>query len=231
MTKFYKVGGAVRDEIMRLKVKDIDYAVECESFDAMREEILKRGGKIFVETPKFFTIRAMMPAPFGAADFVLCRKDGEYVDGRRPEGVTAGTIFDDLARRDFTMNAIAVDCETGAILDPHCGIQDIESKKIRCVGNPIVRFTEDKLRIFRAVRFAVTKGFGIDPETAIAMRKYNYKDFAGVSTERIRDELFKAFSHDTFKAVRRITDDFPELGWVMREREIWLKPTVEARQL
>jgi tRNA nucleotidyltransferase/poly(A) polymerase len=228
MTRFFKVGGAVRDELMGVRPKDIDFAVECESFDKMREAILARGGKIFVETPKFFTIRAMMPEPFGAADFVLCRKDGEYKDGRRPESVSVGTIHDDLARRDFTINAMAIDCETGEVIDNRgMGRADIACKQIRCVGEPLARFNEDALRIFRAVRFAITKKFGIESETCLAMRRFNAKDFAGVSTERIREELLKCFAFDTFRTIDRIRDDFPELAWVMKERGIWLKPTIE----
>src|SRR4051812_9903063 len=106
--KIYLVGGAVRDKIMNITPKDLDYSIECESFDAMRQYIIDRGGTIFLETPQYFTIRAKVPE-LGAADFVLCRRDGMYKDNRRPETVEVGTIFDDLARRDFTMNAIAID--------------------------------------------------------------------------------------------------------------------------
>lgn len=125
--KFYQVGGSVRDSFIGLKSKDIDYAVEAPSFDAMREAIKERGGEIFLETPQFLTIRANVPG-MGACDYVLCRKDGEYVDGRRPETVTAGTILDDLARRDFTMNAIAI-AEDGTILDPFDGRKDISQDR------------------------------------------------------------------------------------------------------
>lgn len=122
--KFYQVGGSVRDKIMGIKPHDIDFAIGAESFGAMREAILARGGKIFLEMEKFFTIRANLPE-LGSADFVLTRKDGSYSDGRRPDGVTVGTILDDLARRDFTMNAIAINVETGDILDPFDGTGDI----------------------------------------------------------------------------------------------------------
>jgi len=224
--KFYKVGGAVRDEIMGVKPKDIDFAVECESFDAMRQSILERGGQIFLETPQYFTIRAKVP-DLGAADFVLCRKDGQYDDGRHPSSVSVGNIFDDLSRRDFTINAIAKDVDNLKILDPHNGRVDIQEKRIKCVGEPIARFNEDKLRIFRAVRFAITKKFGFDFETEAAMLKYHAKDFANISTERIREELVRAFAFDTFRTFDFIWNRFPELAHVMRERGIWLKPTTE----
>lgn len=78
MACFFEVGGAVRDKLLGVQSKDIDYAVEAESFSAMRDAVIERGGKIFLETPQYLTIRAHVPK-LGAADFVLCRKDGEYL--------------------------------------------------------------------------------------------------------------------------------------------------------
>ena len=155
--KFYEVGGAVRDEILNLPTNDLDYAVEAESYEAMREAVLERGGEIFLESPEYLTIRAKVPG-IGPADFVLCRKDGAYSDGRHPDRVEPGTLLDDLARRDFTMNAMAVDIENGKLYDPHDGRKDMEAETIRCVGVAEERFEEDALRILRAIRFAITKG-------------------------------------------------------------------------
>lgn len=228
MTKIFQVGGSVRDKILGIDSKDIDFAVEAESFAEMREMIIARGGKIFLETEKFLTIRANVPQ-LGSADFVLCRRDGAYSDGRRPESVVIGDIFDDLARRDFTMNAIAIDIETGAILDPHDGRKDIEDFKIRCVGSASNRFHEDKLRMFRAVRFAVTKNFRLDHEINNAIGAFTPKQFDGVSTERIRDELLKMFAVNTKRSFRLLTNDFPVLWDVVEQREIWLKPTTEHK--
>lgn len=225
--KFFQVGGSVRDKILGVPSKDIDYAVETESFDTMRDAILARGGKIFLETPQYFTIRAHVPE-LGATDYVLCRKDGEYKDGRRPETVTAGTIWDDLARRDFTCNAIAIDTQTGETLDPHCGIQDIESKMIRCVGNPVTRFQEDRLRVYRAVRFAVTKNFRIHPETNAAIIELVDNGFDAVSTERIREELLKMLQVNTWMTFNFIGIKYPWLLNMASQRGIWFKPTTEA---
>lgn len=223
--KFYQVGGSVRDAILGVKSKDIDFAVEAESFDAMREAIMQGGGKIFLETPQYLTIRAHMPE-LGDADYVLCRKDGEYKDGRRPETVEVGTILDDLARRDFTMNAIAIDrTDTGGLVDPYDGQGDIKLKLIRCVGDAKQRFAEDKLRVFRAIRFAVTKGFRIEHATNLAIQEVN--DFSGVSTERIRDELFKMFKADSVQAMNLLTFEYPYLLRIIQERDIWFKPTTE----
>jgi len=224
MTKIFKVGGCVRDGLLGLKSKDIDFVVEAPSFEAVRQYILDSNGQIFLEKPEFLTIRAIVPN-LGAADFVLCRKDGEYVDGRRPESVTPGTIFDDLARRDFTMNAIAECVETGEIVDPHDGRKHIKSRLIACVGNPLDRFKEDKLRIFRAVRFAITKGFAIRGDVTHAMKQFSHEDFAGVSTERIRDEVLKMFAKDSMVAFNALFITFPLLGELVLSRGIWFEPT------
>ncbi len=196
--KKFEVGGCVRDSLMGRRSNDVDYVVEAPSFDAMREGIVAEGATIFVESPQFNTIRARIGRE--TFDFVLARKDGQYKDGRRPESVEAGTLMDDLARRDFTINAIARD-EDGTLIDPFGGIADIQARVIRCVGNADERFREDGLRILRAVRFAVTLGFAIDSKTLDAM-KYNRSMIHRVSVERIREEMEKAFQADTVAAFR-----------------------------
>jgi len=207
MIKIYKVGGAVRDEILGVKSKDVDYAVEAPSWDAMKDYISSKG-KIYLESKQYFTIRAKMPE-LGDADFVLCRKDGEYSDGRRPDAVQIGTIYDDLARRDFTMNAIAIDTETNQILDPFCGREDISKSIIKCVGKAEDRIAEDSLRMLRAIRFAVTKNFTIDNVIKKVLES-EYKLILNVSEDRIREELFKAFKHDTLKTLK-ILHEYPSI--------------------
>lgn len=226
MVKFYKVGGCVRDELLGRKCKDIDYSVEAPSFDAMREEILDRGGEIFVENPEFLTIRAKVFG-MGACDFVLCRKDGVYYDGRHPESVEPGTIYDDLARRDFTMNAIAK-CGPGQYLDPHKGMLDISNKLIKCVGNPHERFNEDALRLLRALRFAIVLGFDLDAGVHDCLRNPDYTDaLMFVSIERIREEMLKAFKHDTL-ATLRLLGQYPKLEEIVFSGSLWLMPTLRS---
>ena len=123
-----------------------------------------------VRTPEFLTIRAQVPASEAkllartkVADFVLCRKDSASGDGRRPDSVEPGTVLDDLARRDFTMNAIARDVQTGEVLDPHGGREDIKWKTLRFVGDPMTRIREDGLRVLRGLRFMITKGLRTTP--------------------------------------------------------------------
>lgn len=223
--RLFKVGGCVRDAFLGRASKDIDFAVEAESFDAMRQGVVDMGGEIFVEHPEFLTIRAKTPE-FGATDFVLARKDGEYVDGRRPETVEPGTIADDLARRDFRMNAIAIDVSDNSIIDPFKGQEDISNKIIRCVGDPQDRFAEDALRVFRALRFSIVLGFKISSSIKNAV-KFGQINYDGVATERIRDELFKAFKADSFAAFE-ILNEF-SLVELVKSRGIWFKPTVESR--
>jgi tRNA nucleotidyltransferase (CCA-adding enzyme) len=229
MAKFYQVGGSVRDELLGLKSKDIDYAVEAEGFEAMRQAIVERGGEIFLETPAYFTIRARVPE-LGACDFVLCRKDGEYKDGRRPKSVEPGTIFDDLARRDFTVNAIAK-TEDGTLIDPHGGIDHVHCKILRCVGSTDKRFDEDGLRMIRAIRFHVTKDLRIHNDIVECLMNpvFFVHNLRGVSAERVREELVKCFQHNT-KLTLQVLNIFDDLrDYIFSCWGLWLKPTLEAR--
>jgi tRNA nucleotidyltransferase (CCA-adding enzyme) len=186
--KLYKVGGCVRDQLLGISSKDIDYSVEAKSYAEMREELLARGCKIYLEKPEYLTIRGKLNNE--DVDFVLCRKDGAYSDGRRPDEVTIGTIYDDLARRDFTINAIAID-EDGNYIDPFNGRKDLEDRIIRCVGSND-RLKEDALRILRAYRFCITKGF--DLEESIKEEVFEYWSLLdNISEERITQELNKCF--------------------------------------
>lgn len=122
----WQVGGAVRDRLRGQESKDIDYAVQAPSYDAMVQWVLAQGGTIFMDGKgrpvgaDHFTARGKLPGG-QAVDFVLCRKDGAYSDGRHPDTVEVGTLYDDLARRDFTVNAIAYDEQTGEYIDPSMG--------------------------------------------------------------------------------------------------------------
>lgn len=200
MAKFYKVGGCVRDKLLGVPYKDIDFSVEAKSYEDMRQAILDRGCKIFLENPEFVTIRARDPE-YGGVDFVLCRRDGEYIDCRHPESVQAGSLLDDLARRDFTMNAIAED-ESGKIHDPFNGREHMQDKVIRCVGNAADRFNEDALRMIRAIRFAVTKEMHLSHAIQNCLRDKDMVDkITLVSVERIREELLKAFAFSTLNTL------------------------------
>lgn len=230
--KFYYVGGYVRDRILGVPNKDIDFTVEAESYEAMRDHIagLERS-EIFLETPEYHTIRARIGKD--THDFVLARKDGPYTDGRHPDWTKPGDIYDDLARRDFTMNAIALAVNPDdykGYIDPHGGEADIALKLIRAVGDPEKRIAEDPLRVFRALRFSVTKDFRIDADLSFAMRKVStLNSLDGVSTERIREEMFKMFKHDSTGSMILLVNHYPMYLPILEDRGLWFEPTTRKK--
>jgi tRNA nucleotidyltransferase (CCA-adding enzyme) len=229
----YQVGGCVRDAIIGVRSNDIDYVVDCDSYAEMREYVQGRidveGGTIFPieNAERFLTIRARVGRE--VADYVVARRDGAYSDGRRPDEVSIGGIMDDLARRDFTMNAIAMDVD-GNYFDPFMGIADIEARIIRCVGDTYERMAEDLLRIIRAARFAITKGFDIDPEISALFDNEYWMDrlVRSVSQDRIRAEVAKMFTHDTVASIA-FFGAHPVMAQACFSGGIWLRPTSESR--
>ena len=222
MIKHYQVGGAVRDALLGVQSKDIDYAVEAPSYAAMVEWIKERG-TIFLEQPQFWTVRAKL-AGGQPADFVLCRRDGQYTDGRRPDSVEPGTLLDDLARRDFTVNAIAYDEATGEYIDPFGGRDDLRDNMLKCVGMPNDRFTEDALRLLRAIRFHITKGFTLGAGVRVCLKDAALAERLAetVSTERKR-----CFAHDTPRTLAALAE-FPTIANAcFATRRIWLLPTMQ----
>lgn len=212
--QFFEVGGCVRDEIMGVPSKDIDFSVIAPAFIDVERAVKAAGMKIVQEKPEFGTIRAVASRPFmghtGGLDFVWARIDGPSSDGRRPDWTAPGTLMDDLARRDFTMNAIAKD-EKGNIIDPFGGFTDIEHRIIRAVGKAEDRLTEDALRGLRALRFSVTKGFHIDSTITRFMRRASFSDMlSSVSKERQREEIEKMFAHDTLASLALLSQ-FPNI--------------------
>lgn len=207
----YLVGGMVRDRLLGRKSKDADFAVEAESFEVMVEELTNRGFELFQTRPEYCTVRAQFPDAeneFGVrtADFVLCRVDGFYSNGRRPDSVKPGTLLDDLSRRDFTINAMAMD-QSGEIIDPFYGQTDLMVGVIRCVGDPDTRISEDFLRAMRAVRFSVVLDFQIGVSLLDVLRTSEIASgVAAIPHERRRDELTKMMAHDTIASVRALRD-------------------------
>lgn len=179
----YVVGGAVRDLIMGRTPHDYDFATS-----ALPEEVKRIFSKTIDTGIKHGTVTVMdNKASYEVTTF---RSDGEYTDGRHPEGVSfVADIGTDIARRDFTINALCYSDQIG-VVDRVGGIEDIKNKVIRCVGEPERRFREDALRMLRAVRFAVVLGFEIEEKTALAIKKYAIL-IKKVSAERIREEIEK----------------------------------------
>ncbi len=181
----YVVGGGVRDRLMGKMPLDTDITTSA------RPEQVKHvfcDYKVIETGIKHGTVTVIIDnTPLEITTF---RTDGEYKDNRHPENVNfACCIEDDLSRRDFTINAIAYN-ESDGLVDLFGGSHDIKSKIIKCVGNPKKRFTEDALRIMRAVRFAATLDFEIEPDTATAMRECSHL-LKNISEERIFAELKK----------------------------------------
>lgn len=235
---FWEVGGCVRDHFLNKPTKDIDFAVEgVQSFQEMHDLLVDMGFVIHIPKEEFLTIRCGIPDnnPLRErakdADFVMCRKDSDGSDGRRPDFVEPGTIFDDLARRDFTVNAMAFNPLTGEVLDPHNGMADLNEMELRFVGDPEKRIREDGLRVMRAFRFSVTKGFTFAPGTFQALVSPLAREMLGkVSVERIQIELDKMFKHNMFETLDILCHQISaEMMDVIFRDGLWLRPTLEGK--
>lgn len=184
--KAYLVGGAVRDMFMNKEASDWDVAT-----DATPEQVISAFKKVIPTGIAHGTVTVHFMGE--EIEVTTFRIEQGYSDGRHPDKVSyASDIEEDLSRRDFTMNAIAVSLKDGSIVDPFNGKADIKNKVIRSVGNPLERFNEDGLRPIRAIRFASQLGFEIETNTLQAI--FNEKVLQKTSTisiERFRDELVK----------------------------------------
>lgn len=223
--RIYLVGGAIRDKLMGKQPHDFDYTVVLGMDDLTRMSIMnqafgphidgfiymghmlrRQGYKVFVMTHEHFTIRAHFPKGHKnsklTADFVMARKEGPYSDGRHPDWVAPGELSDDLARRDFNMNAIAED-ESGNLIDPFDGEGAISLGLIEAVGSAKARFEEDALRVLRALRFSVTLGFQVSDDVRDAMRDDEVLRALNlnISDERKMDEMNKMFRHDAEQSI------------------------------
>lgn len=182
-------GGCVRDLLLGREPKDYDVATSAKPDDV--EALFKRTVAV---GKQFGVIRVMddeLPIDVEVATF---RLDGPYLDGRHPSSVAFTSAPEDAARRDFTINALFLDPETSEVHDYVGGLRDLKACVIRAVGDPRVRFAEDKLRLLRAVRFAAGLNFDIDDATWQAVREMA-PQVKVCSAERTRDELSKLITH------------------------------------
>ncbi len=184
--KAYLVGGAVRDMILGKKGHDYDLATNATPRQVMGifKKVIPTGIAHGTVTIHIFGMQI---------ETTTFRTEADYTDGRHPDSIKfATTIEEDLSRRDFTMNAIAADLESGELTDPFDGQKDIRNKIIRTVGEPQERFAEDGLRPVRAVRFSGQLGFNIEEKTLAALSEPEVlKKTASISVERFRDEFCK----------------------------------------
>ncbi len=184
----YLVGGCVRDLILGRTPKDWDITTNAkpEEIQAIFPDSFYENdyGTVGVKTDSVSPALAII-------EVTPYRTESGYSDKRRPDVVTFGvSLTDDLARRDFTINAIAYNEDSGELVDPYEGQKDIKDKLIRAVGNALDRFNEDALRMMRAVRLVAELDFGIDGNTAAAIGQ-NAEHLKKVSRERVKDELVR----------------------------------------
>ncbi len=205
----YFVGGFVRDRLLGLDINDIDITT-----NALPSEVQNIFEKTRATGIKYGTVTVFQ----GAQKYELTtfRADMNYIDHRKPERVVfSNDLAEDLKRRDFTINALAMDLNE-KIVDMFSGIKDLELKLIRAIGDPDIRFKEDALRILRAFRFVSKLGFDIEEKTFKSIMK-NIRLLAEISNERILSELKKLLIYPyKEKALKlmleaNISDVFPQL--------------------
>jgi tRNA nucleotidyltransferase/poly(A) polymerase len=180
-------GGCVRDMLLGKEAHDIDIATS-----ARPEEVQKLFPRTVAVGAHFGVVVVLQDGmEFQIATF---RSDGAYRDGRHPESVTFTDAEGDAKRRDFTVNGLFFDPVERRVLDYVDGESDLRAGILRCIGDPAARFSEDKLRLLRCVRFAASLGFRIEERTFDALLA-KAAEITDVSSERIRDELVKIFTH------------------------------------
>lgn len=189
----YLVGGAVRDFLLNKPLKDWDFTT-----DATPDEMLAIFPDAFYKN-NFGTVS--IPIESVVLEITTMRQESDYQDNRHPAQLNwTKDISQDLQRRDFTINAMAMKYQQqqfNQIIDPFNGQQDLNDKIIKAVGNPVTRFNEDALRLMRAVRFAAQLGFSIEQNTLQAISK-QADLLNNISHERIRDEFIKILETDNY---------------------------------
>lgn len=183
----YFAGGCVRDTILGVEPKD---------YDIVTNATPKQVSKLFRRTVQvgaaFGVVKVLWPRD-REYEVATYREDGDYSDGRRPDAVSySQSKIEDVKRRDFTINGLLMDPRTDEILDYVGGRDDLDRRVVRAVGDPAQRFAEDRLRMLRAVRFAVRFGLEIEDATLAAIRA-NAAHISTVSAERINQELTGIF--------------------------------------
>ena len=192
-------GGCVRDRLLGSEPQDFDIATS-----ATPEEIVR----VFPKARGVGEAFGVMLVRLGGHSFEVAtfRKDGPYKDGRRPTEVTFSDEFEDAQRRDFTVNGIFEEPESGAPVDYVKGQEDIAARLIRAISDPHERIAEDRLRMLRAVRFAARLGFDIEPATGNAIRAHA-GELKSVSPERVGEEVRKMLAHPARARAARLTEE------------------------
>lgn len=194
----YFAGGSVRDLVMKRTPHDYDIATS-----ARPEAVMA----MFPRTVAVGVSFGVVIVLHGGHELEVAtfRADGVYLDGRHPTSVQFSSAAEDVARRDFTINGLLYDPDSGRVIDHVGGQADIAARVVRCIGDPRARFGEDRLRMLRAVRFVVRFGFEMEPATWDALRELA-PAIHDVSAERIRDELLKMLTGPAPDRALRLLD-------------------------
>ena len=211
----YWAGGCVRDQLLGLSPKDYDVAT-----NAKPEQIRNLFGrkKTLALGAAFGVITIIGPKSAGHVEVASFRSDGPYSDGRRPDEVVYATAEMDAQRRDFTINGIFFDPIANQVIDFVDGQNDLTAGLIRGIGDPNLRIAEDKLRMIRAVRFAATYGFDIEPLTLAAIRRHA-DEITVVSVERIWAELHLMLVHQNRRLAVELLVETGLLCFIIPELE------------
>jgi len=203
-------GGCVRDLLLGRSPVDYDVAT-----DALPDQVMALFPESVGVGAQFGVV--FIPGDGFKVEVATFRSDGNYSDGRRPDQVIyAKTPEEDVKRRDFTINGLLMRPETSEVLDFVGGQADLKAGVIRAIGEPDWRFTEDKLRLMRAVRFAARFGFAIEPKTFAAIRRHAH-EIGAVSAERLRDELTKLLTEGAARRGFELLDETGLLEPVLPE--------------
>jgi poly(A) polymerase len=206
----YLVGGCVRDLLLGARPKDFDVATDARPDRIM--SLFPNSGRVGAH----FGV-VLVRDDFAQVEVATFRSDNEYTDGRRPDGVHfEHDPRQDVLRRDFTINGLLMDPDTGSLLDYVEGRADLDRRVIRAIGDPAVRFREDHLRLLRAVRFAARLGFAIEPSTFAAIER-DHALVRKVAAERIRDELARILTEGGARRGFELLDESGLLADILPE--------------
>ena len=235
MFSFYKVGGCIRDKLLNLQHKDIDFVVVGMNINSLQSYLIDRGFVIIKIFHECLTIKTKFLSdteidfPFklirnNIYDFNVGRKDLEYNNSTRVPKICVGSLYDDMYRRDFTINSLAEDAN-GNIIDYFNGISDINNKVVKTIIDPNISVEQDPLRILRGIRFAITLNFILDEKLEAAINNFNYTLMNKITTDKIIRELKLCFSHNTL-ATLRLLNKFNNLETYLFDNNIKLVPKI-----
>ncbi|HUI56525.1 MAG TPA: CCA tRNA nucleotidyltransferase [Bryobacteraceae bacterium] len=206
----YLVGGCVRDLLLRVRPKDFDVSTDARPDRIM--SLFPNSGRVGAH----FGV-VLVRDVFAQVEVATFRSDNDYEDGRRPASVHFETDpRQDVLRRDFTINGLMMDPESGSVLDCVGGRADLERRILRAIGDPDFRFREDHLRLLRAVRFAARLGFAIEPATLAAI-KQQHTLIHKVAAERVRDELTRILTEGGARRGFELLDETGLLADILPE--------------